>query len=60
LSDPRSGAAITQAVTSGFRDAFVCEHDGSDAITVISGNRASIQDLLAQAHHHFPDPDSNL
>jgi sugar phosphate isomerase/epimerase len=40
-------AAITQAVGLGFRGAFLCEHYGSDAITVIAKNRAYIRDLLA-------------
>jgi sugar phosphate isomerase/epimerase len=40
-------AAITQAVRLGFRGAFLCEHYGSDAITVIAKNRAYIRDILA-------------
>jgi sugar phosphate isomerase/epimerase len=40
-------AAITQAVRGGFRGAFLCEHYGSDAITVIARNRAYIRDILA-------------
>ena len=40
-------AAITQAVGLGFRGAFLCEHYGSDAITVIAKNRAYIRDILA-------------
>jgi hypothetical protein len=40
-------AAITQAVNMGFRGAFLCEHYGSDAITVIGQNRAYIRDILA-------------
>ena len=40
-------AAIAQAVGLGFRGAFLCEHYGSDAITVIAKNRAYIRDLLA-------------
>ena len=33
-------AAISQALDLGFRGAFLCEHYGSDAITVIGKNRA--------------------
>jgi len=40
-------AAITQAIGLGFKGAFLCEHYGSDAITVIGKNRAYIQDILA-------------
>jgi sugar phosphate isomerase/epimerase len=40
-------AAISQAVGLGFRGAFLCEHYGSDAITVIAKNRAYIRDILA-------------
>jgi len=40
-------AAITQAIELGFRGAFLCEHYGSDAITVIAKNRAYIRDILA-------------
>jgi sugar phosphate isomerase/epimerase len=40
-------AAITQAIGLGFRGAFLCEHYGSDAITVIAKNRAYIRDILA-------------
>jgi sugar phosphate isomerase/epimerase len=40
-------AAITQALALGFRGAFLCEHYGSDAITVIGKNRAYIRDILA-------------
>ena len=40
-------AAITQAVGLGFRGAFLCEHYGSDAITVIGKNRAYVRDILA-------------
>ena len=40
-------AAITQAVALGFRGAFLCEHYGSDAITVIAKNRAYIRDILS-------------
>jgi len=40
-------AAIAQALTLGFRGAFLCEHYGSDAITVIAKNRAYIRDILA-------------
>ena len=40
-------AAITQAIKVGFRGAFLCEHYGSDAITVIAKNRAYIRDILA-------------
>jgi len=40
-------AAITQAIGLGFRGAFLCEHYGSDAITVIGKNRAYIRDILA-------------
>ncbi len=40
-------AAIRQAVGLGFRGAFLCEHYGSDAITVIGKNRAYIRDILA-------------
>jgi sugar phosphate isomerase/epimerase len=40
-------AAITQAVGLGFRGAFLCEHYGSDAITVIAKNRRYIRDILA-------------
>lgn len=40
-------AAITQAIGLGFEGAFLCEHYGSDAITVIGKNRAYIRDILA-------------
>ena len=40
-------AAITQAVGLGFRGAFLCEHYGSDAITVIGKNRAYVRNILA-------------
>ena len=40
-------SAIAQALTLGFRGAFLCEHYGSDAITVIAKNRAYIRDILA-------------
>ena len=40
-------SAITQAIALGFRGAFLCEHYGSDAITVIGKNRAYIRDILA-------------
>jgi sugar phosphate isomerase/epimerase len=40
-------AAITQAVGLGFNGAFLCEHYGSDAITVIGKNRAYVRDILA-------------
>ena len=40
-------AAISQALELGFRGAFLCEHYGSDAITVIGKNRAYIRDILA-------------
>ena len=39
-------SAITQAVAGGFSGAFLCEHYGSDAITVIGRNRAYIRDIL--------------
>jgi sugar phosphate isomerase/epimerase len=40
-------AAISQAIGLGFRGAFLCEHYGSDAITVIAKNRAYVRDILA-------------
>jgi len=40
-------AAISQAVGLGFRGAFLCEHYGSDAITVIGKNRSYVRDILA-------------
>jgi len=40
-------AAIRQAIGLGFKGAFLCEHYGSDAITVIGKNRAYIRDILA-------------
>lgn len=40
-------SAITQAVGLGFGGAFLCEHYGSDAITVIGKNRAYVRDILA-------------
>jgi sugar phosphate isomerase/epimerase len=40
-------AAISQAIGLGFRGAFLCEHYGSDAITVIAKNRAYLRDILA-------------
>jgi hypothetical protein len=36
-----------QALELGYRGAFLCEHYGSDAITVIGKNRAYIRDILA-------------
>ena len=43
-------AAIAQALDLGFRGAFLCEHYGSDAITVIGRNRAYIRDILSTPH----------
>jgi hypothetical protein len=40
-------SAISQALALGFRGAFLCEHYGSDAITVIGKNRAYVRDILA-------------
>jgi sugar phosphate isomerase/epimerase len=40
-------SAISKAIAIGFRGAFLCEHYGSDAITVIAKNRAYIRDVLA-------------
>jgi sugar phosphate isomerase/epimerase len=40
-------AAISQALDLGFRGAFLCEHYGSDAITVIGRNCAYIREILA-------------
>lgn len=40
-------AAIAQAVALGFRGAFLCEHYGGDAVTMIARNRAYIRDLLS-------------
>jgi len=40
-------SAISQALALGFRGAFLCEHYGSDAITVIGRNRAYVRDILA-------------
>ena len=40
-------AAIRQALELGYRGAFLCEHYGSDAITVIGKNRAYIRDILS-------------
>ena len=40
-------AAISQALDLGFRGAFLCEHYGSDAITVIGKNHAYIREILA-------------
>jgi hypothetical protein len=39
-------AAIGRALELGFRGAFLCEHYGSDAITVIGKNRQYIRDIL--------------
>ena len=39
-------AAIAQALDLGYRGAFLCEHYGNDAITVIGRNRAYVRDLL--------------
>lgn len=39
-------AAISRALELGFRGAFLCEHYGSDGITVIGKNRAYIRDIL--------------
>ncbi len=41
-------AAIGQALDLGFRGAFLCEHYGNDAVTVIGRNRAYIRELLDQ------------
>jgi sugar phosphate isomerase/epimerase len=41
-------AAIDQALRLGFRGAFLCEHYGNDAITVIGRNRAYVRELLGQ------------
>ncbi len=40
-------SAIAQALDLGFSGAFLCEHYGSDAITVIGRNRAYVRDILA-------------
>jgi sugar phosphate isomerase/epimerase len=40
-------SAISQALALGFRGAFLCEHYGSDAITVIGKNRAYVREILA-------------
>jgi len=40
-------AAIAQALSLGFRGAFLCEHYGSDSITVIGKNRSYIRDILS-------------
>jgi sugar phosphate isomerase/epimerase len=40
-------AAISQALELGYHGAFLCEHYGSDSITVIGKNRAYIRDILA-------------
>ena len=42
-------AAISQAIGLGFKGAFLCEHYGSDAITVIGQNRAYLREILADA-----------
>jgi hypothetical protein len=39
-------AAISQALDLGFRGAFLCEHYGSDAITVI-GKTAPISETFS-------------
>ena len=39
-------AAISQALDLGFSGAFLCEHYGSDAVTVIGKNRAYIREIL--------------
>ena len=39
--------AVSPALELGFRGAFLCEHYGSDAITVIAKNRAYLRDILA-------------
>jgi sugar phosphate isomerase/epimerase len=39
-------SAISQALALGFRGAFLCEHYGSDAITVIAKNREYVRDIL--------------
>jgi sugar phosphate isomerase/epimerase len=41
-------AAIAQALAVGFRGAFLCEHYGNDAITVIGRNRSYLRELLDQ------------
>jgi sugar phosphate isomerase/epimerase len=41
-------AAIGQALDLGFRGAFLCEHYGNDAITLIGRNCAYIRELLDQ------------
>ena len=40
-------AAIGRAIDLGFSGAFLCEHYGSDAVTVIGKNRAYIRDILS-------------
>jgi hypothetical protein len=40
-------SAIRQALQLGFHGAFLCEHYGSDAITVIGKNRAYVREILA-------------
>ena len=46
LIDYRS--AIGQALDVGFRGAFLCEHYGNDAVTIIGRNRAYIRDILGR------------
>jgi sugar phosphate isomerase/epimerase len=41
-------AAVAQALDLGFSGAFLCEHYGNDAITVIGRNHAYLRELLAQ------------
>jgi sugar phosphate isomerase/epimerase len=39
-------AAIAQAVRVGFRGAFLCEHYGSDSVSVMGRNRAYVREIL--------------
>ena len=41
-------SAIAQAIGLGFKGAFLCEHYGSDAITVIGKNRAYLRNILSE------------
>ena len=42
-------AAIAPGARPRFRGAFLCEHYGNDAITVIGRNRAYVRELLARS-----------
>jgi hypothetical protein len=46
MPSPGNAERSRAAIDRGLRGTLVCEHDGSDAITVTARNRAYIRDVL--------------